>query len=559
MFLPKLLKNLLVSYRRNTQSKMDTEGVFRKRPKIQGGEEDEDAVPLVDVADGHDDKSAPSRSTGEGTCLEGDRLNLAILLGMYLLQGIPLGLSSAVPMLLLNKGSSYKQQAEFSLVYWPFSLKLLWAPLVDCLYCAKFGRRKTWLVPIQYLLGVFMMLLSHSVDAWITQLYITRLTALFFVLNFLAATQDIAVDGWALTMLKRCNVGYASTCNTVGQTAGYFFGYVLFIAFESAEFCNNYIRSTPQPYGIITFSGFLYFWGWIFIFSTTLIAIFKKELPPPSNGGAASNSKPGVRRTYVELWHLVVSKPAIRMFAIILLTAKISFGANDSVSGLKLIEYGIPKEKLAMLAVPLIPVQIVLPLLISKYTNGPRPMDVYLKAYPYRLLMNIVVGTFVWYTPVLIKWIPVHYYLLLVLMYSLHQIASNAMYVAGMAFFASVSDPLFGGTYMTLLNTLSNLGSSWPSTVALLAVDWLTSKQCSTQPANSCWEKDDEQACKSAMGTCVTTWDGYYVELAVSTVVGVAWYWWAQQRIRRLQSMDSAIWRHADSTTADNTRSGARR
>ena len=29
------------------------------------------------------------------------------------------------------------------------------------------------------------------------------------------ATQDIAVDGWALTMLSPENVGYASTCNSV--------------------------------------------------------------------------------------------------------------------------------------------------------------------------------------------------------------------------------------------------------------------------------------------------------------------------------------------------------
>ena len=50
---------------------------------------------------------------------------------------------------------------------------------------------------------------------------------MFFFLNFLAATQDIAVDGWALTMLKRENVGYASTCNSVGQTAGYFLGSVI--------------------------------------------------------------------------------------------------------------------------------------------------------------------------------------------------------------------------------------------------------------------------------------------------------------------------------------------
>ena len=57
-------------------------------------------------------------------------------------------------------------------------------------------------------------------------IFFYSLTCMFFFLNFLAATQDIAVDGWALTMLKRENVGYASTCNSVGQTAGYFMGYV---------------------------------------------------------------------------------------------------------------------------------------------------------------------------------------------------------------------------------------------------------------------------------------------------------------------------------------------
>lgn len=31
----------------------------------------------------------------------------------------------------------------------------------------------------------------------------TFLTLMFFCLNFLAATQDIAVDGWALTMLRK--------------------------------------------------------------------------------------------------------------------------------------------------------------------------------------------------------------------------------------------------------------------------------------------------------------------------------------------------------------------
>ena len=56
------------------------------------------------------------------------------------------------------------------------------------------------------------------------------------------------------------------------------------------------------------------------------------------------------------------------------------------------------------------------------------------------------------------------------------------MFVSIMAFFARVSDPAVGGTYMTLLNTLTNLGGNWPSTLALWMVDPLTSKQCVPGP-----------------------------------------------------------------------------
>lgn len=91
---------------------------------------------------------------------------------------------------------------------WPFSLKLFWAPIVDSVYVSKFGRRKTWLLPVQYLMGIFMLYLSSHVNRWLgneegSHLNIGLLTVLFFILNVLAATQDIVVDGWALTMLKR--------------------------------------------------------------------------------------------------------------------------------------------------------------------------------------------------------------------------------------------------------------------------------------------------------------------------------------------------------------------
>jgi PAT family acetyl-CoA transporter-like MFS transporter 1 len=53
-----------------------------------------------------------------------DKWSLALLFLLYTLQGIPLGLSGSLPMLLSQKNISFSQQALFSLVSWPFSLKV---------------------------------------------------------------------------------------------------------------------------------------------------------------------------------------------------------------------------------------------------------------------------------------------------------------------------------------------------------------------------------------------------------------------------------------------------
>lgn len=49
----------------------------------------------------------------EPSNIKGDRLNIALLLFLYTLQGIPLGLAAAIPMLLQNRGISYKEQVSF--------------------------------------------------------------------------------------------------------------------------------------------------------------------------------------------------------------------------------------------------------------------------------------------------------------------------------------------------------------------------------------------------------------------------------------------------------------
>jgi PAT family acetyl-CoA transporter-like MFS transporter 1 len=131
------------------------------------------------------------------------------------------------------------------------------------------------------------------------------------------------------------------------------------------------------------------------------------------------------------------------------------------MSYLKLIEAGVPKEKLGLLAVPLTPLQILLPLVISRYTNGPNPLNFFIKSIPFRLISDIVGAIFVYLTPSFKdenNEYPFYYYILCLLVNSIHSIFTYSMFVSQMAFFAKISDKRIGGTYMTFLNTASNMG-----------------------------------------------------------------------------------------------------
>lgn len=342
-----------------------------------------------------------------------DFKNIALLLFLYMLQGVPIGITAAIPMLLQNRGVSFKQQAEFSLAGWPFCMKLLWAPIVDAIYSDRFGRRKSWLIPIQYLIGIFMIVLSNHVMDWSggkidddnnyssADLNITALTILFFILNFLAATQDIAVDGWSLTILSKNSIGYTSTCNTIGQMFGNFLGFVVLIALESTTICNVF-RIVPEKRGIITLSDYLLFWGIIFIVATTIIAICKLEHPPKleyehisENGNVNRSMESGLLKTYKLLIQVFYIKP-VRILCLILLTNSIMFAACDAVTSLKLIEAGISKDSAALLSTIMMPLQMVLPIFIRKQTTSARPFDVYMKAYPMRIIFSVFLALMVW-------------------------------------------------------------------------------------------------------------------------------------------------------------------
>ena len=119
---------------------------------------------------------------------------------------------------------------------WPYGIKLLWSPVVDSLYFSKCGRRKTWIIPLQLVVAAVLWYISQHLQHWLESYDVATLAIWFGAIVLLSATQDIAVDGWALVMLSRRNLSHAASAQTIGLTAGYFVSYTLLLAFSSEAF-----------------------------------------------------------------------------------------------------------------------------------------------------------------------------------------------------------------------------------------------------------------------------------------------------------------------------------
>jgi hypothetical protein len=133
-----------------------------------------------------------------------DRRNFLLLVLLYFLQGIPMGLAFGSVPFLLKPYLSYSQIGVFSLASYPYSLKLLWSPIVDAVWSPVLGRRKSWILPIQLCSGFGMLYLGSRIKDMMVVAGksdgsgVWNFTGWWFFLVFLCATQDIAVDGRSL-------------------------------------------------------------------------------------------------------------------------------------------------------------------------------------------------------------------------------------------------------------------------------------------------------------------------------------------------------------------------
>ena len=139
---------------------------------------------------------------------------LTLLASLYFSQGLPFGFfAQALPALMRQQGFALDKIGLTYLLTAPWALKFLWAPYVERHYSERWGRRRSWILPLQFMAAATMAGLAWADPAQGIQWLIAGV----FATNLIAATHDISTDGFAVDILEDHERGLGNGI----QVAGY--------------------------------------------------------------------------------------------------------------------------------------------------------------------------------------------------------------------------------------------------------------------------------------------------------------------------------------------------
>lgn len=149
-----------------------------------------------------------------------------LLFSLYWAQGLPVGfMTHALPVILRAQGVSLAHIGGFGLLMLPWSIKIFWAPWVDRFGYSALGHYRSWIIPTQFLSMLILVVLSFlPIQALNQPEYLWVFFIVLLSMNLVGATQDIATDGLAVSILKNQQLHWGNTFQVVGSRLGFIVG-----------------------------------------------------------------------------------------------------------------------------------------------------------------------------------------------------------------------------------------------------------------------------------------------------------------------------------------------
>ena len=131
----------------------------------------------------------------------------------------------ALPTIMRTNGVSLTIIGLFGSLMLPWAFKFLWAPLLDRYYSVKFGKRKSWLIPLQILMLICLIIIYNISPNQHAEL----LFGIIIALLICAATHYLATSAFILEQVNSDQLRFGNYAQVVGIALGSFTGGGLFL------------------------------------------------------------------------------------------------------------------------------------------------------------------------------------------------------------------------------------------------------------------------------------------------------------------------------------------
>ena len=148
-----------------------------------------------------------------------------LLFGPKMLVILLTGFSSGLPLLLTGSTLKYWMREEgldlgtiglFGLVGLPYTLKFLWAPLLDALIPPFLGRRRGWMLSTQ----ICLFLTISAIGLTEPSTHLLHIAVVCLLITFFSASQDIVFDAYRREHLQDEELGIGSSVFIYGYRIG---------------------------------------------------------------------------------------------------------------------------------------------------------------------------------------------------------------------------------------------------------------------------------------------------------------------------------------------------
>ncbi|KAL3417380.1 acetyl-coenzyme A transporter 1 [Phlyctema vagabunda] len=368
-----------------------------------------------------------------------------VLSSLYFSMGSIVGLLGGTLPTLLDSFLNYNQLGLLSLTFYPFSMKLIWVPILDTFSVTSIGRRKTWILPMLLISGMAMVVLGMKTDKLLygtrngNLQYFNIFVASWSFITLLNAVQASAVDGLAVSIMKPTQAHWASTASSVGLTAGQFMTYPVAILLIGES--NGQDEGSFRHISVGTITTIL---GLFHIVLALLLNFLVTE-----STSTDKNSR-SIWQSYQMIFRVLFMAPFRTIFVVALISVA-AFQADDGATFLKLLDRGFGEKSIAILETISMPFGMLSGFLAGFLSKSCRPLLVWQYAFVMRLVAALFAQAILLLFPY--SGIPHWYYLMVFLQHMISTAAITTMGVSFLAFYIGVIDMNIGGTLMAMFFT----------------------------------------------------------------------------------------------------------